>query len=262
MSKLTDIDPKNLAVQRNATSHASAKKPLEYVSTQKVIENQPFDTEKIAPAYQAQAGLEEHVNFMAPAVGADKLRNLRSELQPVAEQLNSFSLPDVVVNIDNQKIEIPYEVRQYAADVDVELYLQIISALCGKDRLLLLKDFTLKANQVHTPGLWLNQKVWIETKKPYVYMLGREEESQQQIAKERLNEVSDEKKQTAEDYLLAAMGRQLFTALKHISDVTKLPTFAIFVLIVETIIRQQLKVQTPTTASDAWSVAEAVDANV
>lgn len=259
MSKLTDIDPKNLAMQRSATSHAAAKKPLEYVSTQKVIENQPFDTEKIAPAYQAQAGMEEHVNFIASAVGADKLRNLRSELQPVAEQLNSFSLPDVAVNIDNQKIEIPYEVRQYANDVDPELYLEIIAALGGKQRGRSLKGFMLKANQVHTPGLWLNQKVWIETKKPYVYLLGREEESQQQLVKERLNEVSEEQKQKAEHYLSAAMGPALFTALKQIAEVTKLPTFAVFVLIVDNVIRQQTVVHTPTTANDAWSIMEGED---
>lgn len=260
MTKLDDlktVDPSNLAIQ--STHHRSSKEQMSNFSTERVVETPAFDTQQLSMACQAQAGMDEHLNFAAAVTGMDPLRQLRQDLTPYANQLTTFKLPDTVVSIDNQKIEIPYDVKQHGNDFDPKTYNDTVGALIGKKRLRALRGYMTRSNQAHTPGLWLGQAVWIETKKPYVYLLGREEESREQMEKNKLNDISPELAETASGYLQLLLGAQLFTAIKQIGTVTHLPVYVVFVLIVDAIIMRLDKVSKPVTTESTWAAAEGED---
>ncbi len=244
-----DVLPENRAVSAN-TSESNQKANTEWTSTVAVENTPEFDTGRLDSALRARSAMAEHLNLASVVAGREPLENIRNVLAPSTEQLKHVTLPDTRVNIGDLKIEIPYEVKRYANDMDQRQYAEILYALLGGERMGQLKDHACRANQVHTPALWFNQQLVVETKKPYVYLLSRN--IPQKIKDEKILEVNKDDAEKASAYLKLALGPDLWKTLYLIADTNQLPMYVVFVLISDVVLEAQLVASVPKTPQNIW----------
>jgi hypothetical protein len=248
LAGLKDVTPEN----RAAMAEAATMKEVANVSTEQVLKTPDFDSEKYKTEMQAQAGMAEHLNFVAsvPNIGSDPVAQIRRDLGAVANQLSRVRLPDTRVAIAGQEITIPYEVKAYANEVDQAKYTRYLGSLLGVERMDLFKAFSTKANMATKPALWLNQMICVETKKPYVFMINQE--LPKILGDEQLIVVDKEDADKAEEYLRILLGHNLFTGIKQVADVNKLQSYAVFVLLVDVILETHKLYATPETSLSIW----------
>lgn len=250
IERLKDVLPENQAIQAKAAKLGN----IPNISTQRLEETPAFDSHAFEGAFQAQAGVQsEHLDLAAAHVrgGVQELSQIRQDLQGVAGQLSGLRLPDTRVNIDGIKMDCPHELKQFACDIDQDGYQKVMFALLGKERMLQFRNHATKSNQNNTPALWLNQAVWFETKKPYVFVISRN--LQDQITK---LDVDQETAQKAANYLQQALGTTLFNALAQIANVNQLSAYVVFVLIVDEVLTSRNAAAAPATPSSLWDDPE------
>ena len=259
MSKSPGIDRLKsvLPANQNAMTKASKQGDIPNISTEPCAETPVFNSHQLEGAFRDQAGMSaEHLNLAASFVqqGQQELRSLRSDLSESTAQLQKLKLPDTKVNIEGIKMEVPFELKQYAVDIDQEKYMLIMFSLLGDDRMLEFQKHATKSNQNNTPALWLNQAVYIETCKPYVYNLSKNLEKLIPNEDERQwTNVSAEYDKLAGDYLDMALGITLRSKLNHIAQTNSLPLFVVFVLIVDEILKSRAAVSIPVTSAGLWA---------
>jgi hypothetical protein len=245
---LKEVLPENTAIQANLASTPEA----EYFSTVEVESTAPFDSETYKLAAQAKAGLATHLNLAAthPAVGHEPLAQLKNDLMPLVNQLSQVRLPDTRVNVGGIKMEIRASVKQYANDINQEKYTTILFHLLGKERMRSVYGHATRSGQNSRIALWLNQAVEVETRKPYVYTLAR---SLEELIPDRQSLVVDaEKTKVVEEALKFALGPELYPTLCHVANVNELTPFVVFILLIETIIKERTAQSVPTTTSSIW----------
>lgn len=250
LADLKEILPENQAGLAKAARSAD----IPNLSTQVVEETPPFNSEAHAAAFLAQAGMQsEHLNLTAAALpggGAESITRMRNELAPLATELRGLRLPDTRVNIEGIKMEVPFELKQYANDLDQEKYNKIMFALLGKERMADFRKHTTRANQNTTPALWLNQAICVETKKPYVFLISRN--LAEALKEKGLDNVSAETDATASNYLQIALGSTLWGSIANIANVNQMPLYTVFVAIVDEILHSRNITAAPVTASSLW----------
>jgi hypothetical protein len=249
IEKLKTVLPANHKAMQKATKAGD----IPNISTEPCAETPAFNSEALSAAFQAQSAMNaEHLNLAAHALpqGPQDLRQLRTDLSETTTQLRELRLPDTRVNIDGIKMEIPFEIKQYAIDIDQEKYMKIMWGLLGKERVLEFRKHATKSNQNNTPALWLNQHICIETKKPYVFMLHRD--FSEQIKEKGLDNIAVELQQQASDYLEMALGSTLRSSLNQIAQSNQLPLFVVFVIIVDAILKSKTVIDVPMTPSSLW----------
>jgi hypothetical protein len=247
LAALADVLPENRAAANQASTNTA---DIVNVSTAPVETTPVFDTEALSAGLMARSANAEHLNLTTVVTRRDALDHVRNALAPNMEQLRHVQLPDTKVNIDNIKIEIPYEVKRYANALDQTQYAQILHALLGTERMDLLRSHTTRANQVHTPALWMNQQIVVETKKPYVWTLQRN--IPEKIKEERILEVSKENAEKASSYLKLALGGELWQALYLIADTNQLPIYVVFVLLCDVVLDAHLVASVPNVPQNIW----------
>ena len=251
MSTLKEVLPENLAIQQQS----STSEVHDYFSEVPVEKTPDFDVSIYANAMQAKAGMAQHIDMVStiPTVGPQHVSQIKHDLAQYTDQLRNMTLPDTRVNVklknadgstNNLKIEIPYSVKQYASSLDQRKYAVILSHLLHKDDMDDLLRHTTKANQRHTPALWLCQKLVVETKKPYVYLLKKDVPLEAQI--------DEEKAQIADQALVQILGGELHESIKQIATVNSMNTLAVFTLIVRNILSDLNVSSVPMTATSIW----------
>lgn len=252
LNKLNELDgvmPEN----KQAMSKAATQKMPSNVSSDGVEETTPSDTSLMADYTLADTVLaSEHLSLIgAYSPGAKQAINqLRQDLAGVADQVQTLRLPDTRVNIAHQKVEIPYEIKRYAHDLDQEQYLKVLHVLCGAERIDQLKKHSMKANQLTTPALWLNQQLVVETKMPYAFTLSREVEKR--LPDAQFRSIPTDTQEAANKALVYILGEDLFRGLAHISNVNQLPIYLIFVMLVDEVLAKHVTAFFPVTAASIW----------
>lgn len=250
VDKLKRVMPENQAAQ----SKAARESDIPNVSTTQVVPTAPFDSRAYEMANQAKAGFATHLDMVSQVAQPHHLASLRDQFRQTAEQLKAVHLPDTSVNLqDVGEVKIPSDLKMYAIDLNQLQYNQIISVFLGPERMEQLKMATAKANQLTTPALFLNQMIAVECKKPYVFLISRDQP-------ERANErpLSSEHEQKANDYLLLALGPILYAWLAHIAEVNQnMPIYTLFVVLCDVILAQHNRANVAITPQDIWATAEA-----
>ena len=252
IEKLKSVMPANQKVM----SKAAKAGDIPNTSTDLVAETPAFNSHALEGAFRDQAGTNaEHLNIMAAHLeqGPQHLRTFKQDLEQGTNQLRTLKLPDTLAIIDGQKIEIPFELKQYAIDIDQEKYMRIMFALLGKARIKNFHQHATKSNQNTTPALWLNQAVWVETWKPYVYNISKSLDKLIPEGQDRswMNIDADTALQ-ADQYLEMALGGQLRGKLNQIAQANGMPLFVIFVLVVDVILQSRDAHAVPVTATSLW----------
>lgn len=255
IERLKTVMPAN----QKAMVKASRSGDIPNISTEQCAETPAFNTHSLEGAFRDQAGMSaEHLNLAAHAVqhGQQELRQFRQSAEQQTTQLRELRLPDTRVNLDGIKIEIPFEIKQYAIDIDQDKYMKIMWSLLGKDRIASFRQHSTKANQNTTPALWLNQMIAVETKKPYVFMISQKLDQLtsgwDEAERENLLNVDPGTAQAASDYLEMTLGYTLRAMLNSIAQSNQLPLFVIFVIIVDEILNRHTEVNIPSTPSSLW----------
>ena len=251
--------PENQAVRAN--NHKTSIQQTTYVSTERAEESPIFKTQEMEQVFQAQAATAEHLNFMAPVFqqGMNPISALRNEMRALTSQYENIKLPDTRVSIGNRKIEIPYTIKAFADNLDQDAYTRLMAGLLGKKRMRSVRKFAQKSNQHHTPALWLNQAIFIETTKPYVFMLGRDDKSERIIEEEGLRNAKADLAEKAKSYLISALGHELYEHIEIIAKATQLMPWAVLILITEAIVQDREDRNKPVTIANMWEVTEGDD---
>lgn len=230
LKALGKILPENQAALRNYSSVANIRN----VSTQYCEQTPPFDSSTLDSANRARAGTEEHLKFITLAHGpnAEQLANMTREFETIASSLSALRLPDTKVNVDGQKLEGGYGVKQFAAELDQDHYLFLMHKLLGTNRMDQLLRYCGKANMIHTAALWLNQALDYETQKNYVYTIAQHEPA----AISRLEHALDaDTKHKTDRALQQVLGPELFGKLRRCSDSQQTCSYVMFVILVDKI---------------------------
>lgn len=244
-----------LPANQNAMSRAKTAGDIPNISTEPCAETPAFDSHALEGAFRDQAGMSaEHLNLAASFVqqGQQEIRHFRQELQDSARQLSTLRMPDTRVNIEGIKMEVPFTLKQYAIDIDQNKYMKIMYALLGKERIDNFRGHATKSNQNNTPALWLNQAVWIESCKPYVYNIGKNLADHIKDGDADWTHVDDATDKQASDYLEMALGGELRGRLNQIAQSNSQPIFVIFIVLVDTLLRDRGEVAIPVTAGSLW----------
>jgi hypothetical protein len=244
-----------LPANQKAMAKAQKAGDIPNISTEMVAETPAFNSHQLEGSFRDQAGMNaEHLNLAAAHVqqGAQELRAFRSDLEQSTSQLKTLRLPDTKVNIEGLKIEIPFEMKQYAIDIDQEKYMKIMFALLGDDRILQFHRHATKSNQNNTPALWLNQAVYVETCKPYVYNISKNVEQLTSGQDTGWMQIDEAKAQLASDYLEMALGPTLRSRLNQIAQANDMPLFVVFVILVDEVLKSRGDTAIPVTATSLW----------
>lgn len=272
-----DILPENMAMMQ-----MSKNADTDNFSTEVVEPTDPFNTHDIASSVAAQMTMKsQHLNLAAtaPGVAMDQIMAYKNELAPLAEQLAKLKLPDTRVNVHNDaggrplKIEIPYDVKQYANDLNQAQYNRFMLVLLGQERMIQVRAASTKANQGTTPALWLNQQICVESKKPRVFTLSQD--LPDSVRNESRLNLTQEQQEDVPRIIRACVGPTLFDDLGHIARANQIGLYTLFVLLVDLVLagyKQASKVQTalsiwddvtppdeqrdhPTTAAEAVKIS-------
>jgi hypothetical protein len=227
---------------------SAANEESPYVSRLEVEPNKVVDSEQYAGAYAAKSALAQHITLAGKAVGTEKIMQIRSEFEPILNQLRSIRLPDSRVNIKGTKLEIPFDIRNYANHVSQRDSVTVLNTLVGKEKLTQLFKYSRLSGQHDKPMLWLADKLFIETKMPYVYTISREM-TEEQIAAQQSNNYK-----MFHEALEAMLGRDLFGEISRIGDINKLPAYSIFIVLFNQILDYEATLRQPMKISSTWDV--------
>lgn len=230
LKELGGILPENAAALRNFSSITNIRN----FSTQICEQTQPFDTQAIEGQVRARAATEEHLKLVSMAHGSnvEALANMTREFENIASSLASLRLPDTKVNVDGQKMEGGYGVKQYAAELDQDHFLMIVHKLLGTVRMDRLLAHCAKANMVHTAALWLNQALDYETQKNYVYTIAQMEP----LSISKLEQALDaDTKHKTSMVLKQILGPELYGKLQRCSDSQQTSVYVMYVVLIDKI---------------------------
>jgi len=258
MSKTAHLDkvlPENIQV--SATSARQSLAGISNVSTVEVVPNKPFDAGAYESGYQASAAANsEHLNLTTQiATLREPLAQLKHQFSESATILKQIQHQDTRVNIVRDKrifkIDIPGDLKAYANDLNQPEYLQVMITFLDRDRVRRLKDCVIRSGQIDRPALWLNQQIFMETKMPYAFTLDREitPEIKDELAVHQANEAK------AKPYFEWAFGPDLYAGLSHISDVTKLNMYTVFVMLVDKVLGLHVELQKVSPIVTLWETA-------
>lgn len=241
LEKLGHILPEN----RQQGAHIGKTPKL--VSTDQVVETNPFPTADYASAMQAAAASEsEHLNMLAPISGMDPILRVKDELAGVASQLRTVRLPDTKVSIHQERIEIPHAVKQYANELDQAQYIKFMMILLGKEKLYQVLRHSRKANQNTTPALWFNQQIVVETKKRSVYTLN------QHVPEDLHDPLGPQHERIVVEALDFCLGKELLGALMHVAEANRLNLYVVLIMITDTIFSASEAASVAVTQASIW----------
>lgn len=229
LEALANILPENRASYQYAGQSPAIVPNL---STAVVARNEePFDARSVQAAMQAQSGMSEHINLFAPFVqgGLDQINVAKNEYADIAKQLERVRLPDTNVNIFGRDLKSSWNVKQYGNGQNQAVYVQLIHALLGKERVTQLLKHCTKANQMNEPALWLNQHLELEAQQQYVWML-----SQNQTVK-RI-ELKPDLENAATKILRTTLGPDLSTRVEAIAKSQQLSNLQVFIILVDKVL--------------------------
>lgn len=250
-----EVLPENSAMQQLAATQGE----VENFSQEVVEPTDYFNTHDIASSAAAMMTIKsQHLNLAAtaPGVAMDQIVAYKTELKPLADQLAKLKLPDTRVNVHNDmggrplKIEIPYEVKQYANDLNQAQYNRFLRVLLGQDRMIEVRKASTKANQGTTPALWLNQQICVESKKPKVFTLAQD--LPESVRNESRLELAPEQQQEVSKIINACVGSLLFEDLVHIAKANQMGLYTLFVLLVDMVLSNFKTASKVTTALSIW----------
>ena len=223
------------------------------ISTAPIEKNDIINSGQYAGSYAAKSALAQHMVLATNSMvsGPEKMMQIRSELEPFVQQLKTIRLPDVRVNVNHQKIDVPWDMMFYSSTVQQREAMHIIAALVGTERMKQLRKLCLLAGQEEKPTLWLCQKLYIELKQPYIYTISRDEKIQEIVAS-----LDPEKTELANDALKQIFGSIFYTEISHVADVNRLTSFALFILIFENVIDHQLSLRVAVKPTTTWDVLD------
>ncbi len=245
IADLATVSSDNLA----AFADAATTSDIVNVSTSVVSETPSFNSQQYEMAIQAKAVQAEHLNFVSQAGRQDHLNQIRTDLAPIVNQLQSIRLPDTQVNIDGRKIEVSSSIKQYANDLNQAKYNQMTGALLGRERMDRFKQLCTKANQTSKPALWLNQHITVECKKDYVFLLRRHN---QDLIDKLLALCTPEIVSSTNQLLAGLLGHELFGLVKHIAESNQVPPYVVYSIVVDTLVGDYVSKSKPITSSSIW----------
>lgn len=240
----------SLAQARNAACGDNPNmEDMPWKSTAEVEPSDPMDSQSYEGAYLAKAARSHHITYATNACKGGRAYTLevRQEFEPFVEQLKHLQLPDVHVNLGKQKFDIPWDIIDYANKVPQAVCVDLLFKFIGQDRTVQLYKYSRLSGQDDKPTLWLCQKLYIETKQPYVHTIRHAAG-----LKELTDTLNEEQHGIASNGIKEMFGNTLYSELDVIAKSNELSPYAIFIVLFHQIIERETKIRTPQTTSGLW----------
>lgn len=240
----------NHAVEQNISAEDAPN-----ISTVEVESSPIVNSEQYQGAYAAKAAMSQHMNLVGHAVGSNRVVEIRTQFNPIVEQLKDIRLPDARVNVENKKFDIPFDITHYASTAPQHTAVNLLVEFLGKEKVKQLYIHSRLGGQADKPLLWLVQKIIVETHMDYIYRLGNE------IGEDKLKQLevslTQEGKDLGDEALKTLLGPQLFNMLKQIAQPNRIATITLFMVIFDFIMTKESKKQTPAAIVTTWdSIAD------
>lgn len=226
-----------------------------YVSTIEPMSSPIHDTSKYELAYQAKAGLAQHITYALERTGQDGQRSnalLHHELEPFVTQLRDLRLPDTKINTGTQVIDLPRDIVDYANKVKVEFAIPVLHALIGEDLLVDLYKGSRLSGQDQKPTLWIAQKLYIEAKQPYVYTI-RHAPDLHKVAES----IDKTKIELSNEAVKELFGPVLYREFDQIGRSNEISPYAVFIILTSKILDRERAIRTPAKPAGAWDIISA-----
>lgn len=237
------------AVQENISGEDSPN-----ISTVDVTNSDVINSAQYEGAYAAKAATAQHMNLIER--GGGKIMEIRSQFDPMVQQLKEIHLPDTRVNIANKKIDIPSDITKYASNMPQATAINVLVSLIGKERVKALYGCSSRAGQADKPTLWLAQKLVVETKMDYVWNLG------QTLGDVQLSTLNDsvpmDIMSDADEAIDSIFGTHLYNELKRLAGANKLATIYIFIALFDMIVAKEAQNNQPTQIASTWDAIKDV----
>lgn len=107
----------------------------------------------------AMAINEPHLDLVP---GMDSIREEMNQRAQAARENFELHMPATPVIVDGRTIEIPWEVKRFACDLNQGLYVETVIAGLFYGLRNRIHSVLQKTNMLHTPALWLNQAIFVE----------------------------------------------------------------------------------------------------
>lgn len=248
LEALQHVETSNRAAQSSAAQQGESP----FFSAAVVAKNEVFNSQSLDMANQAQSAVKaKHLDLIGAAYDGqgERVAATRGMYSEFATPLHAMRLPNTRVNVANREIEIPSDIKQYADELPQAVYQRIMSILLGPDRMDVLYDLTVKANQSSRPALWLNQHLAIEIRQQYVFLLHAEfPEHLEHLQAAMTPQLVELASQQARDVL----GPTLFGEFDHAAKSNKTNVYAVLTALVDRIIQNYESVSKPITTMSIW----------
>lgn len=248
LKALGAISSENMAALQQSNNNTN----IVNVSTESVQLNDSFNTGDYDAQARAMAGTAEHMKMVTMVQGhTEKLFATTEEFNRVAAGLANVRLPDTKVSIGGQKLECSSYTKQYAMEIDQGQYNNLMHGLIGPERMTEIHMGCKKSNMAHTPALWINQLLELESQKNYVYTLGVNEETAAHL-RELESHMDAESRILTKRTLDAVLGRELAGRLERVADSARVSAYVMFIALIDRIVdkHSQSKTITPSTIWD------------
>ena len=210
------------------------------------------DASKYDLALQARSALSEHVATVAEDIrnGSGWLMEHQQAFSPYVQKLKDIRLPDIKVALKNKKIEVPWDVIDYANKVPQEAAVSLLKDVMGKEALEQLYKFSRLSGQEEKPTLWLVQKLYIEIEAnaQHVNTL-----HQDPSTKEAMDSIPQQQHELASEAVRQIFGTYFFDqSLTPVAKVNQTSPYAVFVLVFHEIMRHEEKVRASKAVTTLW----------
>jgi hypothetical protein len=240
---------------REVAGDINVSEELPYVSRMKVIESDVLDPKPYEGAYAAKAALSQHLNLATSQMRNDPTLQIRQELEPFVEMLKNIRLPDTRVNLGTQKIDMPWDITDYANKISQPNAVSLLYTLLGKESSQAIYKYSRLAGQEYKPTLWLVHKLYVESKQKYVHTIRHSDE-----LKSLVSEVDLTKLELMSEAVKEILGGVMYSELDTIARGNDMSPFVIFVILLHNILQAEEKKRVPMKITSTWdSLAEELE---
>ncbi len=210
------------------------------------------DASKYDLALQARSALSAHVATVAEDIrnGSGWLMEHQQAFQPYVQKLRDIRLPDIKVALKHKKIEIPWDIFDYANKVPQEAALGLLKDIMGQEAIEQLYKYSRLSGQEDKPTLWLVQKLYVELEanSQHVNTL-----RQDPTTKATMDSIPQTQHELASEAVKQIFGGYFYDqTIVPVARINETSAYAIFVLVFHEIMRNEEKIRTTKAVTTLW----------
>jgi hypothetical protein len=218
----------------------------------KVADEFVVDASKYDLALQARAALSSHVATVAEDIrnGSGWLMEHQQAFSPYVQKLKEIRLPDIKVALKNKKLEIPWDIFDYANKVPQAAALDLLKDILGQDALEQLYKYSRLSGQEDKPTLWLVQKLYVEIEANAQHVNTLHQDA---ATKEAMDSIPQQQHELASEAIKQVFGSFFHEqSLQPVARVNQTSAYAIFVLVFHEIMRHEEKIRSTKAVTTLW----------